>query len=244
MLHWNEMSHRCRCAMLAAALGCGGAEQTTAKPSGASGAAQDIAPMAQDSVTAAQDSATAVEDSATAVEDSASDVNGSATAVADSATDVDGSAAEPAAPAGDTAAEASTERGAAAWRASYSVPVPVDLEPYATFELDDLRFRQRGDEWTLDYSLPALLLGASQKLSFRGSIDASGAYVLSGDAGSLTCIAEADTLRCDEVLAAVELDREKLERALAEFPATENQARWDVAERFADDPIGVLRFAR
>jgi hypothetical protein len=179
--------------------------------------------VAQDSAAAAQDSATAAQDSAAAAQDSATEQPGAAA---------------------DTAAEASTERGAAAWRASYSVPVPAELEPYASFELGDLRFRQRGDEWTLDYSLPELLLGASRKLSFRGTLDASGTYELSGDAGSLTCTAEADTLRCDEVLAAVELDRDKLERALAELPAQENEARWAVAERFADDPIGVLRFAR
>ena len=234
--------------MLAAALGCGGAEQTTAVPSAARATEPQSTALLEstalrESATADHDEA-AVEDSAAAVQDSAGVAEDGAELAEDSARAAEDSAAEPPSASADTAAEASSERGAAAWRASYSVPVPVDLEPYATFELSDLRFRERGDEWTLDYSLPELLLGAAQKLSFRGSVDASGAYVLSGDAGSLTCIAEADTLHCDEVLAAVELDRDKLERALAGLPAEESQFRWDVAERFADDPIGVLRFAR
>jgi hypothetical protein len=42
----------------------------------------------------------------------------------------------------------------------------------------------------------------------------------------------------------VELDQQKLERALAAFPSAESAARRAVAERFSDDPIGVLTFPR
>jgi hypothetical protein len=128
--------------------------------------------------------------------------------------------------------------------AEYRVPVPAELEPYATFELGDLRFRERGAEWALEYSLPVLLVGQSARLSFRGVADANGAYLLSGDAGQVTCHVEGDRVHCEEVLVTVQQDAQKLERALAAFSSEEGAARRAVAARFSDDPIGVLTFPR
>jgi hypothetical protein len=150
----------------------------------------------------------------------------------------------PSTAAADAPENVPAEGGTAAQPATYSVPVPPQLEAYATFELGDLRFAERGDEWALDYSLPQLLVGGTRKVSFRGVASSTGAYELSGDAGSMTCVEQADVLLCDGVLTAIELDRDELERAFAQLPAAESQARWDIANRFADDPIGVLRVAR
>ncbi|HKO94147.1 MAG TPA: hypothetical protein VJU61_23500 [Polyangiaceae bacterium] len=229
------MSPRCRCVLLTATLACGGAEPTPTEAPGSRGSVQEGTSVAPAEASASAPAAPDQEPPAPA----SAGVEGSAFAAPDQAVD-DPPSSEVAE---DTQEVPAPERGAAAWRASYSVPVPAELEPYATFELRDLRFRQRGEEWTLDYTLPALLLGAARKLSFRGTTDASGVYELGGDAGSMTCTPEAAELRCDEVLDAAELDRDKLERALAELPAEESQLRRDVAESFANDPIGVLRFA-
>ena len=128
--------------------------------------------------------------------------------------------------------------------ATYHVPVPSELEPYANFALADLRFRERGGEWTLDYTVPVLLVGGNQNVSFRGTESAPGVYELEGDAGQATCHAEAAGYRCDEVLRSVELDADKLERALGALSAEESRGRRAVASRFADDPIGVLTFPR
>ena len=200
------MSLSYRAAALAAALGCGGTDQTAAQPPGASGAEQDSA--------------------------------GTDSAAAQNYPAAHGAAAESA------PTDGSGESAVGAPGATYSVPVPAELEAYATFELGDLRFRERGNEWTLDYSLPPLLVGGTRQVSFRGVVSSSSAYELSGDAGSMTCVDQADVLVCDEMLTAIELDRDKLERAFADLPAAESRARWEVANRFADDPIGVLRIAR
>jgi hypothetical protein len=126
-------------------------------------------------------------------------------------------------------------------RPIYHVPVPAELEPYSNFELGDLRLREHGSEWELEYTLPELLVGGRQELSFRGSADA-GTYQLTGDAGQVTCHRLGAMIQCDEVLSRVELDRDKLGRSFASLPAEESAARWAVADHFSDDPIGVLRF--
>ena len=137
--------------------------------------------------------------------------------------------------------------GASAGRPTYHVPVPADLEPYSNFELGDLRLREHGSEWELQYTLPELLVGGHQELSFRGSASDTGALQLLGDAGQVTCQSLGTsmlgaTMRCDEVLSRVELDRDKLARSFAALPAEESAARWAVVGRFSDDPIGVLTF--
>jgi len=129
-------------------------------------------------------------------------------------------------------------------RATYRVPVPAELEPYASFELGDLRFREREGQVNLEYSLPVLLVGGTQRVSFRGPLLASGELDLNGEAGRVTCRAVGSSMQCDEVLTQVELDQQKLERALSAFTSDESQARRAVAARFSDDPIGVLTFPR
>jgi len=136
---------------------------------------------------------------------------------------------------------------ASAGSPTYHVPVPAELEPYSNFELGDLRLREHGSEWELQYTLPELLVGGHQELSFRGSASGTGALRLLGDAGQVTCQSLAAQMpgamrQCDEVLNRVELDRDKLERSFADLPAEESAARWAVVGRFSDDPIGVLTF--
>lgn len=128
---------------------------------------------------------------------------------------------------------------------TYTVPVVPELESFATFDVGDVRFRQRDGQLELSYELPALLVGERQRLSFRGSnaADAAGNVVLSGDSGTATCNTEQGLVRCDEVLPGVVLDADKLERELSAFEPEERAARRAIAEQFSVDPIGVLRFA-
>lgn len=127
-------------------------------------------------------------------------------------------------------------------RPIYHVPVPAELEPYSNFELGDLRLREHGSEWELEYTLPELLVGERQELSFRGSAIETGELQLRGDTGQVSCRNLGGAMRCDEVLSRVQLDRDKLQRSFASLPVEESAARWAVAERFSDDPIGVLTF--
>jgi hypothetical protein len=150
----------------------------------------------------------------------------------------------PAASAADSAADTAPGPLAGDAAATYHVPVPEELEPYSTFELGDLRLRERGAEWELDYTLPELLVGGSERLSFRGGSSSNGDIQLRGDAGQLSCRSLGAAMQCDEVLTKLEVDRDKLERAFATLPAAEREARRAVADRFSDDPIGVLTFSR
>jgi hypothetical protein len=129
---------------------------------------------------------------------------------------------------------------AGVYRGTYSVPVPFELEPYASFELESVRVEVRGDELGLHYDLPELLLGEPRGLSFRGGSTAAGDYRLEGDHGVATCRPSAGRWRCDEALNGIELDAMKIDRLLEPMPDAEARARRGVADRFSIDPIGVL----
>jgi hypothetical protein len=126
------------------------------------------------------------------------------------------------------------------YRGTYFVPVPLELEPYALFELESVRVELRGDELGLQYDLPELLLGEPRGLSFRGVAGEGGEYRLEGDDGVATCRPNAGRWKCDEVLNGIELDASKIDRLLASLSDAEARARRDVADRFTVDPIGVL----
>jgi hypothetical protein len=129
------------------------------------------------------------------------------------------------------------------YRGTYFVPVPDDLEQYALFAIDAIRLDIQGEDLELRYELPALLVGDSRGISFRGGVRGAGTeYALDGDNGRATCNASNETWTCDEVLYGIALEEDKIEQRLAELPAPEALARRAVADRFAVDPIGVLRF--
>jgi hypothetical protein len=164
---------------------------------------------------------------------------------ADTVSGADPGTSDPAAADPSAADPAAADPAAAApGSGTYTVPVEPELERFATFDVSDVRFRERGGELELSYDLPELLVGEPQQLSFRGASDPDedGQFVLSGDSGVATCRQELELMRCDEVLERVELDTDKLERALDGLAPEEQQARRAVAERFSVDPIGFLRF--
>jgi hypothetical protein len=127
--------------------------------------------------------------------------------------------------------------------ATYTVPVPDALAPFATFDLDEVRLDEKGGELELSYDLPALLVGEERRIALRG-VAQSGVYELSGDVGRASCREQDGMWRCDEALMNLVIDTDKLEQELERFPEAEAAPRRDVAERFAVDPIGVLRFAQ
>jgi len=152
-------------------------------------------------------------------------------------------------PAPPAAGDAETPSGAAAdggqlvageYGGTYSVPVAPQLEPYAAFEVESVRFERSSSELRLSYDLPELLLGERRRVSFRGAFAADGRHVLDGDDGVATCQTSASGVRCDEVLRAPELDMDGLERRLVGLPEPEARARRAVAAAFSIDPIGVL----
>ena len=130
---------------------------------------------------------------------------------------------------------------------NYFVPVPDELVDYADFAIGVIEVRMRGSELELRYDLPALLVGETRGVSFRGELTRAARgepsqFVLEGDDGRATCAAQDGIWRCDEVLRDVQPDLSKIEQELADLTEPEAAGRRAVAERFAVDPIGVLSF--
>ncbi len=125
---------------------------------------------------------------------------------------------------------------------SYSVPVPAELEPYASYLVDSITACQRAGVVELGYKLPALLVGKPQRVSFSGSYDPNAdVLMLSGD-GSATCDVSSAGWSCLEHFVGVAVDLEAVAKEAEGLPAAEVQGRLDVAAYFGGDPIGILDF--
>ncbi len=135
--------------------------------------------------------------------------------------------------------------GPGVYAGTYFVPVAVELEPYARFEIESLRLEARDGELVLRYDLPELLLGEVRGVSFRGSATAApdGTYALSGADGTATCRGDAGGWSCDEVLDGIEVDADKINRLLEAMSDVEAVGRRSVADQFSIDPIGVLHIS-
>ncbi|MEZ4446330.1 MAG: hypothetical protein R3B72_45045, partial [Polyangiaceae bacterium] len=69
--------------------------------------------------------------------------------------------------------------------AIYSVPVPVELEAYASYPIGDVSLCRTGNQLQMGYSLPALLVGKKTRVSFAGTVDpTSTTYALSSADGT------------------------------------------------------------
>ena len=125
--------------------------------------------------------------------------------------------------------------------ALYSVPVPTELEAYATFPIDNASFCWADDELVLGYSLPKLLTGKSQHVSFQGGYNPdTGNFEMSGQNGTAVCTPTAPTWHCAETFIGLKVNLQKLHKLLEGLPPNEAQARLEVANTFIGDPIGTL----
>ena len=112
----------------------------------------------------------------------------------------------------------------------------------STYAVADVSFRVEAGEARLDYTLPALLVGADTRVSFRGPA-AAGAMALAGAAGTATCTrgpSEGVALRCDERFTGLAVDVAGVRREATRVDPTAVEARVAVAQRFSIEPIGVL----
>lgn len=232
------------------ALACGGAGSTALDSSSAQ--PESTAPVGSEQQPATSSGTPAAPAPGSAESRAASSDSGSAGAPADGAMAAAGNAAAAGAgpsnavPGSGTSATLPPSLASGDVQGQYVVPVAPELEGYATFDVPTIRIRQHNSEIEIAYTLPALLVGGDQELSFRGpdSADANGVYQLSGDSGQARCQWLETAFSCDEALSGVEIDRDKLEREYAKLPAAESDARWSIANQFSDDPIGKLTFPR
>ena len=159
-------------------------------------------------------------------------------------TSMDASTGVPsAAPEAHTAPPACASKDTAEVSGTYTVPVSPELVPYATFDVQNVEFCEREGAVVLDYDLPALLVGKSTKISFRGASGSTAVYRLTGDNGTADCAAANGTWSCQEHLTGLQMDLPALDERLASLPPAEATGRRAVASVFGNDPIGVLTFA-
>lgn len=127
--------------------------------------------------------------------------------------------------------------------AIYSVPVPAELEPFASYSVEDVSLCRLGSGIELGYSLPALLVGKKTRVAFAGTYDsANGTYELSSADGTASCELAGEAWSCLEHFTGIEVDLEEVAEEAEDLSQQEAAARLDVAEQFSGDPIGILDF--
>jgi hypothetical protein len=127
--------------------------------------------------------------------------------------------------------------------AVYSVPVPSELEAFASYPIGDVSLCQLGSALQLGYSLPALLVGKKTRVSFQGGYDTtSGRYEMTSADGTASCGRVGADWTCNEAFTGLEIDLTEVAKEAEALPAAEAAARVDVAQLFQGDPIGILSF--
>lgn len=127
--------------------------------------------------------------------------------------------------------------------AVYSVPVPAQLEPFASYLVEDVSLCRLSGGIELGYSLPALLVGKKTRVSFTGPFDATtGTYELSSVDGTASCELTGDAWSCLEHFSGLEVDLEEVAEEAEGLSQQEAAARLQVAQLFSGDPIGILDF--
>jgi hypothetical protein len=145
--------------------------------------------------------------------------------------------------AGGGAGSSSDQRSSSA---SYFVPVPEELMPWATYPVGGVVVRQDGDNLEIRYGFPRWLNGVRARIVLTGvSPEGTTTFEVSaGELGTGTCTRDGARFECAEVLPGLEVDRDGARKEMegAGLPAEEIAKRLDVTDSFAADPIGVLTF--
>jgi len=131
-------------------------------------------------------------------------------------------------------------------QASYRVPVPEDLAPWATYAVDRVELEYDGQRIEIRYDFPRWLNGVGADVVLEGTyaVDTTGFEVTAPGLGSGTCVREHDRFECSEILSGISVDRSKAEERMqaSNLDSEEIEQRLRVTDRFATDPIGVLEF--
>lgn len=126
----------------------------------------------------------------------------------------------------------------------YEVPVPSELAAAASYPVESVEWEVRDGIASLKYDLPRALVGRQLRVEMEGPIDEeAGTASLSGEVGTATCEIDGGSIECLEQmpgLQPVEPDYAIIEELAQDYdgPAADRIA---VAERFAGDPIGIVK---
>ena len=122
--------------------------------------------------------------------------------------------------------------------------LPGPGPPDTSYPIEDAEIEREAGTLRLGYSMPALLVGVSQRVSLRGPIDGAGRYAtISGDAGTGTCDLQPGgglVLRCNERLTGITVDLAAVEKLAAQVDPQNAAERLAVSKKFAGEPIGIL----
>lgn len=131
----------------------------------------------------------------------------------------------------------------------YEVPTTDGaLAAHVFFAVPDVHYVTTAGIVTLTYDFPPELSGVvDQPLVFTGPVDAAGNATISGAAGTGTCTATGDIVRCTEHFSSGLLLDPASARAMASSYSADpaaRAARSSVIDLFASDPIGIVVFDR
>lgn len=124
---------------------------------------------------------------------------------------------------------------------TFRVPVPDDLAPFATYEVDEAAFEIVDGTLSVSFRLPEGLLGFAASATFTGPV-VGGEAAVSGPMGHGTCRVDSGV----ECALAYRADAADVAAVQAHWTARGDafvDARVQVASLFADDPHGVLRLS-
>jgi hypothetical protein len=124
-----------------------------------------------------------------------------------------------------------------------SVYVVPPRSAVSTYDTGGVEWTVEGDRVRLGYSLPRLLLGAAQRVSFSGPYSPGATMTLTGSMGTATCVLNPSAsiaLRCDERFVGLTVDLVGVRREAMRVDPSQVDARVAVSERFTIEPIGVL----
>lgn len=132
---------------------------------------------------------------------------------------------------------------------TYSVPVQHELSAYAEWKLKDLKWFRNNKNISAQYQLTELLLDeGSQEMKLTGKIDEKSAFfTMTGPTAHASCT----ELKADQFICLVHFQKEKLKFKTDKVfftktfkDANEAQKRFEVAQLFSTDPIGILRIEK
>lgn len=131
----------------------------------------------------------------------------------------------------------------AASYSQYSVPVPAELAPYATFVLNSSTITEDATGIVMSYDLPVELVGPNHPtIVLGGKHRQGGIMILQGEFGEASCFSRAEKVECIVQYEDLEIDLAGVERILAarNISSHERELRLQVAKIFGGEPVGVF----
>ncbi len=130
--------------------------------------------------------------------------------------------------------------------ATYEVPVEARLKPVATFDIKTPDLLEYGKRAELTYQLPPELVGENFPLmTLQGRGGGRGhTRKFASQQGEAFCLQAKDSLTCNLHMKDLNIDTKAVQDFIIKNSATPEEAalRLEVAERFAGDPIGILKY--